>query len=322
MEALIVDMCGCKYPDIGYQIKSNLEHLGHTTISFDYRKFKLQKIKLINCFLNKALINLVKSKKPDILIVNKGESLLPGTVNSIKKYGVTTINWNPDEPFGTLLKFNKLKNISEYDAFFTYDLQYLDELKKLNPNSYYLPACADLLDVHKEQISLEKRPNNFDICMVGTAYENRIKLLTPYTKDYKLFVAGPAWNNATPALRDISFPSIKINEMIKKFNESKITINPYGEAKGFIIPNPRTFEIPASRSFQLTDARRDIDKFFKIGKEIIVYKNEIDFKELVDYYIDNNNERNEIAQRGYERVLNEHTMQHRLKEMLKIVNKI
>lgn len=322
MKVLIADMCGCKYPDIGYQIKSNFESLGHTTIPFDYRKFKLQKINFTNWILNKNLINLVKSKKPDVLIVNKGESLLPGTITSIKKYGTTTINWNPDEPFGTLLKFNKLKNISEYDAFFTYDLQYLDELKKLNPNSYYLPACADLLNVHKEQISLKERQNNFDICMVGTAYENRIKLLTPYTEKYKLFVAGPAWNNAPTSLRNISSPSIKINEMIRKFNESKIIINPYGEAKGFIIPNPRTFEIPASRSFQLTDARRDIDKFFKIGKEIIVYKNETDFKELIDYYIDNNNERNEISQQSYERVLKEHTMQHRLKEMLKIVNKI
>ncbi len=107
--------------------------------------------------------------------------------------------------------------------------------------------------------------------------------------------------------------------MVKLFNESKIVVNPYGPSRYFIVPNPRTFEIPASRSFQLTDMPRDVKTYFKPGKEIVIYKDQKDFKEKADYYIENDEERLKIAQAGYNRVVKEHTMTHRIEKMLSLL---
>ena len=119
MKIFLIDMFGCKFPDIGYQVKAAFEQLGHDVESFNYRKWKLQHFRLTNLFLNKLMIHKVESFEPDIVLVSKGETLLKGTVTSMKKKGAKVLNWNPDEPFGHLLKFNKLINIEEYDAFFT-----------------------------------------------------------------------------------------------------------------------------------------------------------------------------------------------------------
>ena len=321
MKVFIVDMIGCKKPFMGYQIKTNFEQLGHEVKSFDYRKYNLQHFSITNKLLNKLMIRQAKKWNPELVLVNKGEPILPGTINEIKKDGSKAVNWNPDEPLGVLVAFNKIKNIEEYDAFFTYDTQYLKSLKELNLHTYHLPPGADPFGVHKEQIPLEQRDYPASICMVGTAYENRIKLLNDFSK-YQMRLAGPGWDKAPKELAKNSLPYVDIIKMVKLFNESKIVLNPYGASKHFICPNPRTFETPATRSFELTDMPRETEKYFKPKKEFVIYKDEKEFKELVDYYLENDDERIKIAQAGYNRVIKEHTIKHRIEELLKIVKKL
>ncbi|MBI4145223.1 glycosyltransferase [Candidatus Woesearchaeota archaeon] len=255
----------------------------------------------------------------DLVVIDKGDSILPGTIAKISKANIKTANWDCDEPFGEILPFNRIQNISEYDAFFSFDEKYVPRLKEINPHSYHLPAGADPQGVYKEVIPLERRPYPADLCFVGTAYANRINLLLPYAAR-SLRLAGPKWDQAPSALAQKSLPHVPVTEMVKLFNDAKIVLNPYGPSKSFICPNPRTFEIPASRSFQLTDMFCDAEKYFRIGKEIVLYHDENEFKELVDYYLDRDDERNKIAQAGYERVLKEHTLRHRLQLLLSRMN--
>ncbi|MBI4139476.1 glycosyltransferase [Candidatus Woesearchaeota archaeon] len=319
MNVLIVDMFGCSYPSLGHQIFSAFELLGHNVRSFHYRQHHLQKFSLTNRLLNKSLIKVAKSWPADLVFVSKGETIIPGTIEKISSLGCKTANWGPDEPFGELQKFNKIENVSEYDAFFMYDHQYVNRLRELNPNSYYLPACADPLGVHRELVLLENRSFPSDVCMVGTAYGNRIPLMQKFVGK-RLLIAGPGWNKAPNELSSISLPPVDLRSMVRLFNQSKIVLNPHGASKSFIMPNPRTFEIPASRSFQLTDAHRDIDSFFRKGKEIIIYKTEEELLELAEYYLSHHDERLKITQASYNRVIKEHTMVHRIREILQRMN--
>ena len=52
----------------------------------------------------------------------------------------------------------------------------------------------------------------------------------------------------------------------------------------------------------------------------MIYTDVSEFKELVDYYCDDKGAREEIAQKGYDRVVREHTMDHRIKVLLDTVN--
>ena len=318
MNVLIVDMLGCRFPDLGFQIKTAFESLGHTVRTFDYRKWKLQHFSLTNKLLNRIIIHTAVSWPADLVLVSKGESILPGTIERISSQGIKTVNWEPDEPFGDLQPFNKIQNVGEYDYFFMYDKQYVKRLKELNPHTYYLPAGADPFGVHKEYIPIDERKFPADICLVGTAYQNRIELMSTQLNK-KLLIAGPGWDTTSENLKNISLPPIKIVEMTKFFNNAKVVLNPYGPSKSFIVPNPRTFEIPATMSFQLTDMSRDVDDFFKKGKEIDVYKDVKEFEELVEYYLEDDDARTKIARAGYQRVLKEHTIRHRVEEVLRIV---
>ncbi|MBN1502653.1 glycosyltransferase [Candidatus Woesearchaeota archaeon] len=321
MNILIVDLAGCREPTLGFQIKSAFLELGYKVRSFNYRKWKLQHFPVTNLVLNKMIVNTAVKWPADFVLVNKGETLLPGTVTNISSRGITTVNWNPDEPFGKLQSFNKIRNIEEYDAFFTYDKQYVKELKEVNPHSYHLPPGADPNGVYKEQIPLKKRKYSADVCLVGTAYANRVELLKQLKK-YQVKVAGPGWYKAPDRIAKRALPFVDIYQMVQLFNKSKIVLNPYGQSKHFIVPNPRTFEIPATRSFQLTDMPREVKHYFRPKKEIVVYNGKDEFKELVDYYLEHDEERVKIAQAGYERVIKEHTMKHRIQKLLGIVKRL
>lgn len=321
MRILLVDKLGCIYPEIGYATKIALEKLGNEVRIFHYRKWKLQHFPYTNLLLNKLLVSSAIKWKADLVFVGKGESILPGTINTIRKQGIKAINWDNDEPFGELLPFNKINNIEEYDAFFVYDHTYLDRIKEINPITYAIPPGADPYDIHKEVIPLINRDYPADICLVGTAYPKRIKLLEPFN-NLQMRLAGPGWNKKDNPLRSQAMPPVTLDKMTKLYNESKIILNPYGDHPNFFIPNNRTFEIPATRSFQLTDMPRDAKRYFKLKKEIVVYKDQKEFKELIDYYLDNNEEREKIAQAGYKRVEKEHTIYHRIESIMKVVSKL
>jgi spore maturation protein CgeB len=316
MKVLLIDMHGGRSPDLGFQIKTTLQKLGHCVSVFDYRKYKLQHIPVFNRLLNKLMVQYVTQQKPELVLVNKGESILPGTIKQISDLGSITVNWNPDEPFGLLQPFNKISNVEEYSAFFTYDKKYVESLKKLNRNSHWLPPGADPRGVHKETIPFEEREFPNDLCLVGTAYPNRIQLMNSQLGK-KLSIAGPGWDKAPNEISSKALSHVKITEMSTLFNKSKIVLNPYGASKHFIVPNPRTFEIPATRSFQLTDIPMDVSVFFRPKKEVVVYRDNSEFMELVEYYLNNDEEREKITQAGYKRVIKEHTMEHRVNELLK-----
>ena len=134
-------------------------------------------------------------------------------------------------------------------------------------------------------------------------------------------LAGPGWNKTNRVFARNALPYVNIVEMTRLFNESKIVLNPYGASKYFIVPNPRTFEIPATRSFELTNMPREAGDYFRLNKEIVVYKNDAEFKEKVDYYLGNDEERTKITLAGYDRVVKEHTIKHRIETMLSIIKK-
>jgi len=330
MKILIVDKEGMRdFGRVGHRCKVALDSLGHDTSNFCYRKYYFHKFALGRWIISNRLVNLVKKTKPDIMLVLKGESLTPGTIEIISKMGVKTANWCNDEPFGEIGPFNKITNVSEYDFFFVFDTIYLPRLRKMNKNSYQLPPGADPFEIYKEEIPLEKRSYPYDVSIAGSRYEVRERLLSQLT-NFKLAIAGPNWKKTIKELRPFVVHNkyLSIRELVLFFNQSKINLNNYYyhlKNPNIIephnsIPQSRTFEIPASRSFQICENLRDIDKYFIPDKEIVLYSSTEELKKKIQYYLDNPEERKKILEAGYARVVKEHTYVHRMKKMLEIIN--
>jgi hypothetical protein len=84
--------------------------------------------------------------------------------------------------------------------------------------------------------------------------------------------------------------------------------------------NYRTFETCGCRTFLLTNYTPNLEKLFDIGKDLLTYNSLTEVDEIVKYYLQNETEREEIANCGYNRVKNEHTYYHRAKKLIDIIN--
>jgi spore maturation protein CgeB len=73
-------------------------------------------------------------------------------------------------------------------------------------------------------------------------------------------------------------------------------------------------------SFQLADYRKELPNLLKPKREVVLFKSIEEAKELTDYYLDNPDERDKISIAGYKRVIKEHTIGHRIKEILKKIS--
>tara|TARA_Y100000310_G_C20684541_1_gene818125 strand:- start:1854 stop:2819 length:966 start_codon:yes stop_codon:yes gene_type:complete len=303
-------------PGFAFQCKEALEKLNHEVIYFNYRKLNFDKFRVGNKLLNKFILSKVLDANPDILIVIKGESIIPGVIDKISKNGVKTINWTLDDPFGKDYIFNKLNNISEYDYFFVFDPFYLSELKELNQKSFYLPCAADPLNVHRMIIPLNEREYTYDVSFVGSYEKDRQELFSKLLNfDFNLW--GPVWSKKINKKLKPYYHNefIKGREMVSIFNKTKINLN-LQAPQGLQSMNLRTFELPATQSFQLCDSKKELPSLFRIGKEIVVYDTSEELKDKIEYYLSNPSERNKIVEAGYKRVLKEHKVIDRMKEML------
>lgn len=108
-------------------------------------------------------------------------------------------------------------------------------------------------------------------------------------------------------------------EMPKIFKVSKVNINVLRRILGSGLPM-RVFDIMGSGGFMVTNYKKDIGKFFEDGKDLVIYRDFKDLNEIIQYYINHENERIEIARNGYEKVKKYHDYKVRIREMMEIVD--
>ncbi len=109
-------------------------------------------------------------------------------------------------------------------------------------------------------------------------------------------------------------------ETPKVYNLSKINLNITKTFfKGTI---QRVYDIIYCGGFCLTDYREDIEKRFKPGKEIETYRSENELVDKARYYLEHDNEREDIREGGYKRLQKEHRVGHRLDKVMKIISSV
>ncbi|WP_156921774.1 CgeB family protein [Desulfovibrio inopinatus] len=80
--------------------------------------------------------------------------------------------------------------------------------------------------------------------------------------------------------------------------------------------NQRVFDVPACKSFLITDRRRQLESLFEPGREVVVYDSPQEIHDLVRHFRDRPTERQRVAEAGHRRVVAEHTYVKRLSTLL------
>ncbi|ABM72603.1 Hypothetical protein P9515_13961 [Prochlorococcus marinus str. MIT 9515] len=143
---------------------------------------------------------------------------------------------------------------------------------------------------------------------------------------------GKGWENGLVSYKKMQniFNTSKVNLNINNsvnydlrvnFNNPKNLIEVF---KSLIIKNrkihsqikARNFEIPLHGGFQLTDYVPGIEDYFKIGEEILCYKDFEDALSLIKYLLINKKEREIIKNNSVMRSRKEHTYTCRMKKII------
>ncbi|NOY65007.1 MAG: glycosyltransferase [Nitrospirae bacterium] len=277
-------------------------------------------------FASTSVLARCEEHKPDLLIALAQAPLTQKSLEILRAGGLKTAFWFV-ENYRHLDYWRYI--FPHYDYLFVIQKgEFITHIKEtLRKPVHYLPLAASP-DVHRplELTEDEIKEYGSDVSFVGAGYKNRREFFTGLI-DYDLKIWGNEWDLNSPLGRVIQREGRRVSteDIVKIFNASKININlhssavhsgvdPFGD---FI--NPRTFEIAASRAFQLVDTRESLSEFFDIGKEIETFKSLNELRKKIDYYLSHPEERVEIAEAGYRRVLKEHTYEIRLEEMIDFI---
>ena len=105
-------------------------------------------------------------------------------------------------------------------------------------------------------------------------------------------------------------------EMPIVFKNSKINLNMTLRSIHTGIPL-RAMDIMGSGGFLLTNYQEDFLDFFEPGVDYVFYSSRDEMVKLVDYYLEHEEERREIAQNGYNKMKSGHTYRDRIELLIK-----
>jgi len=108
--------------------------------------------------------------------------------------------------------------------------------------------------------------------------------------------------------------------MPKIFRGSKINLNITLRTIKTGIPL-RVFDILGAGGFLITNYQSELTDYFEIDKDLVCYENEADLVDKIQYYLQHEEERMQIAYNGYKKVKNYHNYRVRLLEIVGIVFK-
>ncbi len=220
----------------------------------------------------------------------------------------------------------------EVDVFFTLQREaFFEELKKLGrKNCAFLPLAADPEVYRPLTLTPEEtRQYSAAVAFVGAGYRNRREFFQGLL-DFDLKIWGSDWNLNSPLGPYIQKKGARVSEeeAVRIFNASRINLNlhssPYHQGinpQGDYV-NPRTFDVAAAGAFQLVDRRTQLPEFFVSGEEVATFASLAEAREKIAYFLDHEEERREVARRGRERCLRDHTYQVRLAQALDLIEEL
>jgi len=327
---------------IGRYVTRALLRLGHKVDLLDLTPFAPGKSMLEKVSGNKTASQALQNQYTELLgrtVLARAEEFQPqlvffmaqspGTreaVEELHRAKVPTAFWFVED--GELFEYG-LHVAPWYDLFFHIQKGGFEErLKKAGVRkAHYLPLAADP-EIHRKIELTDADRDHFgsDISHMGAGYFNRRQFFLGLTDlDFKLW--GSDWEGAG-LLGDIlqkNGERVDEEEIVRIYNASRINlnlhsstytdgVNPHGD---FV--NPRTFEIASCGGFQLVDERSLLPELFEVGKEVVVFSDLASCRQKIEYYLAHPDEAAQIAEAGRQRVLSEHTYEHRMREALEVI---
>jgi spore maturation protein CgeB len=288
------------------------EKLGHSVETFYYDEYLNNLSGLQTALLEKAEV-----VKPDLVyFILFGEQFAEATLKTLSlKY--KTINWFGDDQW----RFESFTK--KYAPCFTYSVTTdpfaLGRYHALGITNVFLSQWAAL----DSDEAIQNEPYQYDVSFVGGSHSVRRWFLSELSqRGISVAAFGYGWPGGPVSLSEMNriFRTSKINLNLSNsihFDLRYLTHN----LKNIVVAlkskksasqmKARNFEIPYFGGFQMADYVPFLERYLKIGEEVVCYRDVDEAAELIRYYLGNDKEREMIKQAGILRSRNEHSYFHR-----------
>ncbi len=310
-----------------------LERMGYECITFDNRSSALYSNNWMRRLMrllpslrilkkwsldttNKRLLRLVSSFEPWLVLSVKAENIYPKTIQAIRERGVITACFFID----FMDHWELIQRLAtSYEYFFSQDHVVLERLRRELglTNVFYMAHSAEPL-----ADPCSHREYRYDIAFIGQynsqQYPNREKYLQAVS-DLGLHIWGTeGW--ASTKLAPYYHGRSLGDQRFEIYGHSKIVLDINWDLMPVEGLSNRPFEVCGSGALFMTDhVRADITRTYTIDKEVILFKDENELREKVQYYLSHNEERERIARAGYDRTVRDHTYDQRMKQLISTI---
>ncbi|MWV46849.1 glycosyltransferase [Paenibacillus sp. HJL G12] len=281
------------------------------------------------------MLELAAQERPDLVLVMNGLHVFPDNhledIATIRGMGIKTAIWFVDDPYFTE---ETAPMCTAYDMVFTHELGCVPFYRGLGAAKvHYLPLAVNTA-MFKPQ---HPGPGHmYDICFIGNAFWNRVAIfdeMASFLEDKKVLIAGGFWERITQTEklgRALHLGFIAPEETVNYYNGAKIVLNihrpdEYGQDNHNIHQiraksiNPRTYEISACGTLQITDVREDTNSHYRPGYDIETFGSVKELQDKISYYLEHEDRRLEMAARGLWTTRQNHSFVSRMRTMLELV---
>ncbi|HVF34003.1 MAG TPA: glycosyltransferase, partial [Candidatus Saccharimonadia bacterium] len=297
--------------------RSALEGMGHEVFAFDFvARERASGRDAMNAELERA----AAGDRPDLAFFFLHEEQISArTIERIGAQGIPTLNWFADDHW-------------RYDGFSRHYARALSWSVTTDPDSvakYERDGLGDRVLLSQwacNSYAYDRIGEDlaYDATFVGQPHGDRREVAAAIEAagiDLRCF--GNGWERGR----------IGHAEMVRIFSTSRINLNlansstpntslrmrmgayargrrPDTAARPSQIKG-RTFEVPGSGGFLLTDRVAHLERYFEVGREIAAFSSREELIEQLRFWLDHPDERAAVAEAGYRRVRAEHTYDHR-----------
>jgi spore maturation protein CgeB len=309
---------------MGMDFRDELVAMGHDVRLFAYRRdnplYKNRGTKAAyQIWILRRLERVCLEWRPALVLVVKGGPITPGLIGRVKaRADILFLNFFPDNPLWMI----PFECIEAYDCFFTKERYALRALENAGlRNLHYLPMYCVPETHHPVTLTPEEAERYAaPISFVGSRYAYRERFVSELS-GYPVRLWGAGWRDSeSPAVRAmVAGGPVWGRAKLAVYSGSTLSLNHHHPMNDIVGVNTRAFELAASGACQVVDLKDELPALFTPREEVVVYRDLHELRRQLDYYLAHPDEARAIGQNALRRALKEHTLRHRIEEMIAVV---
>ncbi len=107
--------------------------------------------------------------------------------------------------------------------------------------------------------------------------------------------------------------TIPFEQYVSLYQRARIGFNLHNRGN-YSVGNARLFDLPGNGVMQISDGGQHLEAFYKVGTEVVGYQDGDDLIDKLRYYLEHDDQRQQIALSGYRRVLKDHRFDSRMRQ--------